>query len=97
MSRYKGRASAKATARDFPFVVETVVPEGGLGRDLDRMYEFHMRRGIRAQHGLGRRDEYHDSVRWHFAELATAQAFTVEFSGTLLLPSKSKVSHQLAR
>ena len=45
MSRSKGRTSAKAIARDFPFVVETVVPEGGLGRDLDRMYEFHSRRG----------------------------------------------------
>ena len=96
MSRSKGRTSAKAIARDFPFVVETVVPEGGLGRDLDRMYEFHSRRGIRAQHGLDRRDEYHDFVCWHFAELATAQAFTAEFSGTLLLTSNPKASRQLA-
>jgi hypothetical protein len=97
MTRDKGRASAKTIARHFPFVVETVVPEGGLGRDLDRMCEFHSRRRIRAQHGLGHRDEYHDFVRWHFAELAIAQAFTAEFSGTLLLPSNPKASHQLAR
>ena len=85
MSRSKGRTSAKTIARDFPFVVETVVPEGGLGRDLDRMYEFHSRRGIRAQHGLGRRDEYHDFVCWHFADAAVAQEFVLEFDCTMIL------------
>jgi hypothetical protein len=37
MTRYKGRQSAKAIERDFPHVIETVVPEGGLtacGRDI---------------------------------------------------------------
>jgi hypothetical protein len=28
MTRYKGRVSARAIERDFPHVVETVVPEG---------------------------------------------------------------------
>ena len=57
MSRYKGRASAKAIERDFPHIVETVVPPGGLGKRLNDMYDFHAHHGIRARLGLGRRDE----------------------------------------
>ena len=41
MSRYKGQVSARVILRDFPHVVETVVPEGGLGKTLDAMHEFH--------------------------------------------------------
>jgi hypothetical protein len=41
MTRYKGRQSAKAIERDFPHIVEMVVPEGGLGKRLDAMYDFH--------------------------------------------------------
>jgi len=52
MSRYKDRMSL---AREFPFTVETAVPESGLGRTLDRMYEFHALHGIKAQTGAGRR------------------------------------------
>jgi hypothetical protein len=51
MSRYKGRATIKTPAREFPYAVETAVPEGGLGRTIDRMYEFHALRGIKAQAG----------------------------------------------
>jgi hypothetical protein len=32
MSRYKGRVSARAIERDFPHVVETVVPKGVIGK-----------------------------------------------------------------
>jgi len=54
MSRYKGRTSLKSLAREFPYTVETTVPEGGLGRTLERMYEFHMLHGIKARTGAGR-------------------------------------------
>ena len=46
MSRYKGRVSASAIERDFPHVVETVVPKGVLGKTLDAMHEFHKRHRI---------------------------------------------------
>jgi hypothetical protein len=39
MSPYKGKPSAKTIAREFPFVVELMVPE--LGRRLDDMHAFH--------------------------------------------------------
>ena len=51
MSRYKGRVSARAIERDFPHVVETVVPKGGLGKTLVAMHEFHKLHGIDAHTG----------------------------------------------
>jgi hypothetical protein len=69
MSRYKGRQSAKAIERDFPHVVETVVPEGGLGKTLDAMHDFHKHQGIEAHTGKGRRDKNgRDYIRWCFAK-----------------------------
>jgi hypothetical protein len=32
MTRYKGRASPKAIEREFPHIVEMIVPEGGFGK-----------------------------------------------------------------
>jgi hypothetical protein len=36
MTRYKGRASTRALT-DFPHIVETIVPPGGLGERLNEM------------------------------------------------------------
>jgi hypothetical protein len=85
MSRYKGRTSLKSLAREFPYTVEMVVPEGGLGRALDRMYEFHAVRGIKAQTGKGRRVDDCDIITWLFADPEIAQQFAAEFNGTMLL------------
>jgi hypothetical protein len=87
MSRYKGRASLTSLAREFPYTVETAVPEGGLGRSFDRMYEFHAVRGITAQTGKGRRVDDCDIVTWLFADPEIAQQFAAEFNGTMLLPA----------
>jgi hypothetical protein len=35
MSRYKGHFSPKLIERDFPHIVETIVPLGGFGKTLD--------------------------------------------------------------
>jgi hypothetical protein len=84
MSPYKGRPSAKTIAREFPFVVEIMVPEGGLGRRLEDMHAFHRQRGLTDHHIPRRRDGEHDYIRWCFKDLATAEAFAAQFSGTLL-------------
>jgi hypothetical protein len=84
MSRYKGRASLTSLAREFPYTVETAVPEGGLGRSFDRMYEFHAVRGITAQRSSRRRLRI---VTWPFADPEIAQQFAAEFNGTMLLPA----------
>ena len=80
MSRYKGRTSPTSIERDFPHIVETVVPEGGLGKTLDAMHDFHSRHGVRARLGLGRRNENgRDIVRWCFSDSAVAAEFAKEF------------------
>ena len=73
-------------ARQYPYVVEIVVPTGGLGRRLDNMHQFHRQRDIKDQHIPRRRDDQRDYLRWCFADLATAEAFAAEFSGTLVVP-----------
>jgi hypothetical protein len=47
---YKGRPLAKTVAREFPFVVEVMIPEGVFGRRLDDMHVFHRQRGIADHH-----------------------------------------------
>ena len=80
MTRYKGRATAKSVERDFPHFVDMFVPDGGLGRRLDTMYEWHRTRGIESHHGRGRRtDEGRYYVRWCFADAALAGAFADKF------------------
>jgi len=61
MSRYKGRTSSKAVERAFPHIVEITVPEGGLGKRLDAMYDWRGARGIEAYRGRGRREEVETS------------------------------------
>jgi hypothetical protein len=86
MSPYKGRPSAKTIAREFPFVVETMIPEGGFGRRFNDMHQFHRQRGITDHQIPRRRDDEHDYIRWRFKDLATAEAFVAQSSGTLILP-----------
>jgi hypothetical protein len=61
-AHYKGRFSAKLIERDFPHIVEVVVPPGGLGTKLDAMYAFH------TQHGIGRPlcGQHHQSKRGEY-------------------------------
>jgi hypothetical protein len=80
MTRYKGRVSARAIERDFPHVVETVVPERGLGKTLGAMHEFHRRHGIEARTGKGRRDKNgRDYIRWCFTNSRIAAKFASQF------------------
>ena len=79
MARYKGQRHAITNERDFPYVVEIVVPQGGLGKTLDAMYEFHARHNIHAKRGQGRRDHGGLFIRWCFADPTIADAFAHEF------------------
>ena len=49
MTRYKGRTKTKLIERDFPHQVEMLVPEGGLGKGLDEMHDWHHARGMQAR------------------------------------------------
>ena len=81
MSPNKRRLSAKAITRDFPHVVETVVPKGGLDKTLVAMHEFHSRHMIEANTGKGRRDKSgRDYIRWCFANPEIAAKFARKFT-----------------
>ena len=81
--RYKGRPSSKTIEREFPHVVEIVVPVGGLGKRLDAMHDFHNVYGIKACLGRGRRGDNQDHLRWYFAQPKMAAAFAEKFGGKL--------------
>ena len=86
MARYKGRPTAKSIERQFPHMVEVVIPPGGLGRRLDDMYAFHAEHGIQPRHGRGRRDaEGRDHVRWCFDNPDTADDFALQFEARRLI------------
>jgi hypothetical protein len=72
------------------YAVEIVVPEGGLGRRLEDMHDFHHQRAITDHYVPGRRDGQRDYVLWFFKDLATAEAFATQFSGTLVTPHSER-------
>jgi hypothetical protein len=82
--RYKGRPSNKTIARDFPFIVEIVVPPGGFGKRLNAMHAFHNQRGIQVAHVRHRHEDDSDFALWCFARRAIAEEFAAEFGGTLM-------------
>jgi hypothetical protein len=84
MTRYKGRSNAKAIERRYPHIVEMVVPEGGLGRRLDAMHDWHAARGLISWNGQGRQEEGRFYIRWCFADPQTADAFALVFGGSRL-------------
>jgi hypothetical protein len=76
-------ATPEATERAYPYIVEMLVPEGGFGRKLDAMQQFHARHGIQPQGGRSRREAGRDYIRWCFADPGIAVEFADEFSGTI--------------
>jgi hypothetical protein len=81
---YKGAPGQRQIERDFPHIVETAIPPGGMGMLIDRMHDWHFSRGIESHHGRGRHKEGHDFIRWCFADAGTADAFISEFGGSAI-------------
>jgi hypothetical protein len=85
MPRYKVRTSAQAIEKDFPHIVQMIVPRGGFGKKLDDMYEWHWAKDTEAMRGNGWRDDSgRFYVRWCFANLITAQDFARKFGGSIV-------------
>jgi hypothetical protein len=66
--------------RDFPHIVEIVVPESGLGGTRDAMTAFHARYGVQARPRPGRYKNGSRYVRWFFADPDIAEAFAAKFA-----------------
>jgi hypothetical protein len=81
MVRYKGRLSAKAIERDFPYVADMPVPANGFRTKTHDMANWHRERGIESHHGMGGYREGAWYVRWCFLNEADAVAFIQEFGG----------------
>ena len=58
-----------------------VVPAGGFGKQLDRMYDWHRECGTEARRGSGRREGTCDIVLWCFADRELADGFAAAFGG----------------
>jgi hypothetical protein len=65
--------------RDFPHIVDTVVPERGLQSKRVAIMDFHARHGIKPYPS----ERYHNDcqyIRWHFADREIAETFAVKFA-----------------
>jgi hypothetical protein len=84
--RYKGQVRPNDIEKGFPNIVEMPVPEGGLGRRLDEMHEWHRSRDLESRHGVGSRSASVWFVHWCFLNREDAEAFVSRFGGQLLGP-----------
>jgi hypothetical protein len=85
MSRHKGEITARMNERDFPHLVELLLPPGGLGEGDLAIAAFHKERRIAPQFGNARRDDGELCVTLCFADAADADAFQHRFGGTRIM------------
>jgi hypothetical protein len=86
VTRRKGERTSRMNERDFPHIVELALPEGGFGRTLDAIHDFHRLRGIESRRGRRQRRDEQEYVRRCFVDPADANAFAAEFGGTRIEP-----------
>jgi hypothetical protein len=67
--------TARMNERDAPHIVELPVPEGGFGRALDAIHDFHRMRDIESRRGRRQRRDEQEFVRWCFANPVDAAEF----------------------
>ena len=82
MKCYPDKTPIKFIEEAFPHFVEMALPDGGLGKKLDTVIQWHRARGLDAI--SGRRDENgRHYIRWCFADPGVAVVFADEFDGTI--------------
>jgi hypothetical protein len=81
MTRRKGEITGRTNERDYPFIVEMLLPEGGFGKKLDAMEAFHQERGVEFHRGRSFRRVGGYVCRWCFGDSETAEAFRAKFGG----------------
>jgi hypothetical protein len=86
MTRRKGEITARMNERDYPHIVELVVPPNGFGLRLDAMMAFHRVRRIEDKRGRSSVRDGKHYCRWCFADTETANGFCDTFGGVLLQP-----------
>ena len=79
MSRHKGQLKASRTEIEYPHYVDIIVPPGGLGRQLDDMYNFHIQNDIKPQRGHGKHNADSAVIRWCYTDAGLAAEFASKF------------------
>lgn len=69
--------------RAYPYMVDIAVPEGGLGKRLDGMHDWHRARFLESRSGRGGCRDGTWFVRWCFKDQRDAEDFMAAFGGTL--------------
>lgn len=78
--RYKGRRTSRDVEREHPFWVDVPIPEGGLGRRLDEMNDWHRLHGMAVRMGTGT-----ERARFCFPDKANAENFAKAFGALVRL------------
>jgi hypothetical protein len=71
-TRRKGEITSRMNERDFPYVVELLLPDGVFGNRLDEFDAFHRLRGIESRRGRRQRRDEQEYLRWFFASVIDA-------------------------
>jgi hypothetical protein len=81
MIRRKSENVRLRTERDFPYVVELVLPPEGFRSVLLEVDAFHRDRRIPVRRGRNRQEVKQVYIRFCFPDAATAEAFRNRFGG----------------
>jgi hypothetical protein len=87
MARYKGSTKTPSVERDYPNIVELIVPLKGFGNTLNKMQAWHQARELKQRQGCGRYAEPHWYSHWRFTDPRDAKEFQAAFGGELITPS----------
>jgi hypothetical protein len=92
MTRHKREVVGLTNERDFPHLVELVVPPEGLRDVFLEIDAFHRERRIPVQRGRNRHVAERFHIRFCFSDTTTADAFRNRFGGECLThgPGKPK-------
>jgi hypothetical protein len=90
MTRRKFEITGHMNERDFPHLVELVLPPGGFRSQSLEFDAFHRGRSIPIRLGRGRHEVEQFHVRFCFPDAATADAFQERFGGARLTYSPPK-------
>jgi len=78
--RYKGQITARDNERSHPYWVDIPIPDGGLGRRLDKMHDWHRLHGMAVRMGTGT-----DRARFCFPDQTHAEEFAQAFGAQVRL------------
>ena len=78
------KAAPRANERDFPFIVQIVVPDGGFDWTLNAINAWHRYSGQLQRRGGRRLEGDLEFGRWCFEGLEIAKAFRHRFGGEIM-------------